>query len=73
MIAQNIDEPLKVRFRVRGIYQGKAVSVYFDDERIQHKKKRIFAPGQMEEILIKPNDLNAHASIKQIKVAIEDA
>lgn len=72
-IAQNIDEPLKVRFRVRGIYQGKAVSVYFDDERIQHKKKRIFAPGQMEEILIKPNDLNAHTSIKQIKVAIEDA
>ncbi len=72
-IAQNIDEPLKVRFRVRGIYQGKAVSVYFDNERIQHKKKRIIAPGQMEEVLIKPEELNAHASIKQIKVVIEDA
>ena len=72
-IEQNIDKPLKVRFRVRGIYQGKAVSVYFDNERIQHKKKRIIAPGQMEEVLIKPEELNAHASIKQIKVVIEDA
>lgn len=72
-VAMDINEPLKVRFRVRGIYQERAISVYFDDERIQHRKKRIFAPGQMEEILIKPDDLIEHTDLKQIRITVEDA
>ena len=45
-----MDDLLTVRFRVGAVYKNSFVSVYLDDERIHHAKKRILAPGEMEQV-----------------------
>lgn len=62
---------LTVRFRVNNIYQGKAISVYLDDERISHKKKKALAPGEMQNIILKKEDIEGK-DIKKIEIRLED-
>ena len=47
---ERMDDLLTVRFRVGAVFKDSYVSVYFDDERVMHKKKRIMAPGEMEQV-----------------------
>ena len=47
-----VADKLTVRFRVGDVYKSAYVSVYFDDERVGHKKKRVIAPGEMEQIIL---------------------
>lgn len=66
-----MEEQLKVRFRVGAVYSKCYVSVYLDDERIIHKKRPVMAPGEMEEILLKKEQLQAHDGLAQVTVKIE--
>ena len=68
-----MDETLKVRFRVSGVYENCTVSVYFDDKRVKHRKKRIVTPGEMEQIELVRQDLQAEPDLKQILIKIEEA
>lgn len=68
-----MDETLKVRFRVSGVYENSTVSVYFDDKRVKHRKKRIVTPGEMEQIELVRQDLQAEPDLKQILIKIEEA
>ena len=40
-----------------GIYKMDAGEIYLDGEKISTRKKRVFAPGEMEEILLKKQDV----------------
>ena len=53
---QLMEEKLTVRFRVANEYRDRYVSVYFDDERVQHRKKRVMAPGEMEQVVLKRSE-----------------
>ena len=66
-------ETLKVRFRVSGVYENSTISVYFDDKRVKHRKKRIVTPGEMEQIELARQDLQAEPDLKQILIKIEEA
>lgn len=66
-------ETLKVRFRVSGVYENSTISVYFDDKRVKHRKKRIVTPGEMEQIELVRQDLQAEPDLKQILIKIEEA
>lgn len=68
---EQMEEQLKVRFRVGAVYSKCYVSVYLDDERILHKRRPVMAPGEMEEILLKKEQLQAHDGLAQITVKIE--
>lgn len=68
-----MSETLKVRFRVSGVYENSYISVYFDDKRVKHRKKRIVTPGEMEEIELTRQDLQAEPDLKQILIKIEEA
>ena len=52
-----MEEKVKIRFRVKKIYEKSAIAVYLDGEKISTRKKRVFAPGEMEEILLKKQDV----------------
>ena len=67
-----MDKLLTVRFRVANEYRDRYVSVYLDDERIQHRKKRVMAPGEMEQVVLKRADLLARPGISRVTVAIEE-
>ena len=66
-----MDDNLTVRFRVGAVFKDSYVSVYFDDERVQHRKKRIMAPGEMEQIIIQKKKLQEYPDIRTITVKIE--
>lgn len=61
---------LKVRFRVQAVYQNRAIAVTFDGEEIKRKKRMIMAPGEMEEIILKPSDFEKHPDVKIISVQV---
>ena len=56
-LAGAITGVIHVRFRVGGIYKNSFISVYFGDQRVQHRKKTVMAPGEMEQVLLKKADL----------------
>ena len=66
-----MDDLLTVRFRVGDVYKNSFVSVYFDDERVLHNQKRIIAPGEMEQIILRKSQLLEHKNLKKITVKIE--
>ncbi|MDO4806338.1 MAG: FAD-dependent oxidoreductase [Coriobacteriales bacterium] len=70
--ADRMDERLVVRFRVGNVYRDKYVSVYVGDDRIIHRKKRVMAPGEMEEVVIKKTDLTSRPDADRIVVTLEE-
>ena len=69
--AKRMEDLLTVRFRVGDVFKDSYVSVYFDDERVQHRKKQIMAPGEMEQIILQKKDILDHPELKTITVKIE--
>lgn len=67
----HMPETLTVRFRVDNIYKNRFVSVYFGDTRVQHRKKTVLAPGEMEQIVLKRADLE-NAEFETITVCTEE-
>ncbi len=68
---ERMEDLLTVRFRVGDVYTNSFVSVYFDDERVLHNQKRIIAPGEMEQIILRKSQLLEHQGLKKITIRIE--
>ena len=68
-----MEDSLILRFRVGDVYQNQYISMYFDEERFLHKKKKIMVPGEMEELKLKKSDLDRFPDLKCITVKIEEA
>ena len=66
-----VTDQVTVRFRVGDVYRDAYISVYFDDERVQHKKKRIIAPGEMEQIVLTKKQIDGYPDLKEITVKVE--
>jgi NADPH-dependent 2,4-dienoyl-CoA reductase/sulfur reductase-like enzyme len=47
-----MEDTLVVRFRVADVYKNRFISVYYDDKRVQHKIKKVLAPGEMEQVVL---------------------
>ena len=61
-VPQSIDteamaDKLTVRFRVADVYKNRSISVYFDGERVSSRKKRVLAPGEMEQVILTKESL----------------
>lgn len=61
-------EKLTIRFRVNGVYQGRAIALYADGKEIKKRKKRILAPGEMENFVLAKSDLEPEVSEIEIKL-----
>ena len=68
----HMKETQTVRFRVANVYQNHYISVYLNGERIQHKKKQIMAPGEMESVVLKKEQLEAFEGLTSITVCLEE-
>ena len=66
-----MEDLLTVRFRVGAVYKDAYVSVYFDDERVSHRKKKIMAPGEMESVVLQKKKLLEAGDLQTITVRIE--
>ena len=66
-------DTLKVRFRVDNVYRNRYVSVYVGERRLVHRKRQIMAPGEMEDVTLKREDLAGLTGEKVISVLLEEA
>lgn len=64
-------DQVTVRFRVADVYKDRFISVYYDDKRVVHRKKKVLAPGEMEQVVIKKESLKDYPDIKKIVVCTE--
>lgn len=62
-----------LRFRVGDVYKNHYVSVYLNDERVLHRKKQVMAPGEMENVVLKKDQLAAVDGLNTITVKLEEA
>ncbi len=67
----NMKDKITVRFRVADVYKDRFISVYYDDVRVSHKKKKILAPGEMEQIVLKKDSFKEYPELKRIVVCTE--
>ena len=63
----------KIRFRVGAVYRDASVVIDFNDKVFRSQKKRILAPGEMEQVILKKSDLEAAPDLKTITIRIEEA
>ena len=70
---ERMDKKHTIRFRVGDVYKNCYVSVYFDDERMIHKKRPVAALGEMEEVILEKEQLMSYPKLSQITVKIEEA
>ena len=68
----NMAEELIVRFRVGAVYRNTFISVYFDEERVIHRKRLMMAPGEMEEVKLKKEQLEKYPELQKITFKIEE-
>ncbi len=64
-------DSITVRFRVADVYKGRSVCVYYDGKEISRRKKRVLAPGEMEQVVITKSSLEAYPDLKEITVCTE--
>ena len=68
---ENMPEELTVRFRVGAVYRNAFISVCFDEERVVKRKRLMMAPGEMEEVKLKKEQLEKFPDLKKITVKVE--
>ena len=66
---KHLDKTVLIRFRVADVYKNKNLVVFKDDEEIKRVKKKVMAPGEMEQIILTKKDLEG---AKEITLSLED-
>lgn len=69
----HMKESQMIRFRVDDVYTDVSLCVYFNDTRMESRKKRVMAPGEMEQIRLKREQLEAFSGLRTITLCIEQA
>ena len=68
--ADSMNEPVTVRFRVAQPLQHAAVCVYADSRLVRRIPKRVLAPGEMESVTLRPEDVESYTG--EITFCIEE-
>lgn len=68
---ENMKDQITVRFRVADAYKDRFISVYYDGVRVSHKKKKVLAPGEMEQVVLKKDSFQSYPELKKIVVCTE--
>jgi len=70
---QNVKDKVIIRFRVDGVYKNSALAAKIDGREILRRKKNIFTPGEMEQIILTAKQLEENAGASVITLGIEEA
>lgn len=69
----HMENEVTVRFRVADVYKDRYISVYYDGTLISRRKKKVLAPGEMEQITLKKESFSGYEDLKEITVRTEEA
>ncbi len=65
-----LDGDLVIRFRSGNVYRDSYINVLFDGETKLHRRKQIITPGEMEQVILKKEDLTG--AISEILIEITE-
>lgn len=65
-------DQITIRFRVSNVYKDRYISIYYDGERVYHKKKKVMAPGEMEKVIIKKESFSKFPDLKELVICTEE-
>ena len=68
---RNMNDQVVVRFRVADVYQDRFISVYCGDERVSRRKKKVLAPGEMEQVILKKDSFKNYPDLEKIVICTE--
>lgn len=61
-----------VRFRVGNVYRDNYLCVYYNDKCISRVKKKVMAPGEMEQVILLKSKLKEFEGLESITIRIEE-
>ncbi len=67
----NMQDKITVRFRVADVYKDRYISVYYDGVQISKRKKKVLAPGEMEQVVLKKDSFADYPDLKNIVICTE--
>ncbi|MCL1996272.1 MAG: NAD(P)/FAD-dependent oxidoreductase [Defluviitaleaceae bacterium] len=67
----DISQELKLKFRVGAIYEGANVNVFFDNEQVYSKTKKILTPGEMEIVTLSADIIAKLQNVKEIRIDVK--
>ena len=67
----HMKDKVTVRFRVADVYKDRFISVYYDGVRVSKKKKKVLAPGEMEQVVLKKESFSSCPDLKNIVICTE--
>ena len=67
----NMQDKITVRFRVADVYKDRYISVYYDGVQISKRKKKVLAPGEMEQVVLKKESFADYPDLKNIVICTE--
>lgn len=67
----NIEDSIDIRFRVGNVYRNSFISVYFDDTRVMHIKKKVLTPGEMETVTLRRSFFEGKGDVDRIRIMVE--
>lgn len=59
-----------IRFRVGNIYKDAAIEISYNGRIASSRKKKVLAPGEMEQVILKKADLEQAENLEEITVAV---
>lgn len=68
---EDAEDTILIRFRVDNIYKDEVLGIFADGKELRHMKKRMLAPGEMEEVRIKKSELLPFKDLKELVLALK--
>ena len=69
---QHVGKWLKFRFRVGDVMTNRKVVLYLDGRAVITKKRRVMAPGEMEELVLTKKALDEHEGFSSLAIRVEE-
>lgn len=66
-------DDLVLRFRVGGVMKKRVVKLLLDDDAVLTRRRPVMAPGEMEELKLTKDMLDAHPGLTRIHITVEEA
>ncbi|MBQ1312699.1 MAG: pyridine nucleotide-disulfide oxidoreductase, partial [Blautia sp.] len=67
-----VGEWIKIRYRVGDVMTSRKVVLYLNGEAVLTKKRRVMAPGEMEELVLTRKIADSCPEIRSIEIRIEE-
>jgi len=69
---KKVSDLTTIRFRVGNVYKNPEICVYIGDRCVIRRKKMICAPGEMEQVVLKKDDIATLKDGETVKVLLEN-